>query len=143
MVLVVRPAMVRLSRFYGIKGRLTQGVMAIVFVALLLSALATDAIGIHAVFGAFALGAVIPHDTGLARELTDRLEDLVVVLLLPAFFAFTGMRTQIGLVTTGDRVAHVRAHHRRRLCGQVRRIARRGAPDRARLARLRRRSACS
>jgi Kef-type K+ transport system membrane component KefB len=102
MVLVARPAMVRLSRLYGIKGRLTQGVMAIVFVALLLSALATDAIGIHAVFGAFALGAVIPHDTGLARELTDRLEDLVVVLLLPAFFAFTGLRTQIGLVTTGD-----------------------------------------
>jgi Kef-type K+ transport system membrane component KefB len=101
-VLVARPAMVRLSRLYGIKGRLTQGVMAIVFVALLLSALATDAIGIHAVFGAFALGAVIPHDSGLARELTDRLEDLVVVLLLPAFFAFTGLRTQIGLVTTGD-----------------------------------------
>ncbi|HEY1586153.1 MAG TPA: cation:proton antiporter [Polyangia bacterium] len=100
-VFVARPAMVRLSRLYGIKGRLTQGVMAIVFVALLLSALATDAIGIHAVFGAFALGAVIPHDTGLARELTDRLEDLVVVLLLPAFFAFTGLHTQIGLVRTG------------------------------------------
>jgi K+:H+ antiporter len=102
MVLVARPGMVRLSRLYGIKGRLTQGVMALVFVALLLSALATDAIGIHAVFGAFALGAVIPHDSGLARELTDRLEDLVVVLLLPAFFAFTGLRTQIGLVSTGD-----------------------------------------
>ncbi|MCU1283325.1 MAG: Sodium/hydrogen exchanger, partial [bacterium] len=101
-VLVARPGMVRLSRLYGLKGRLTQGVMALVFVALLLSALATDAIGIHAVFGAFALGAVIPHDSGLARELTDRLEDLVVVLLLPAFFAFTGLRTQIGLVTTGD-----------------------------------------
>lgn len=101
-VLVARPAMVKLSRLYGVKGRMTQGVMALVFVALLLSALATDAIGIHAVFGAFALGAVIPHDSGLARELTDRLEDLVVVLLLPAFFAFTGMRTQIGLVTSGS-----------------------------------------
>jgi Kef-type K+ transport system membrane component KefB len=102
MAFIARPAMVRLSRLYGLRGRLTQGVMAFVFVALLLSALATDAIGIHAVFGAFALGAVIPHDSGLARELTDRLEDLVVVLLLPAFFAFTGMRTQIGLVTTGS-----------------------------------------
>lgn len=99
MALVARPAMVRVSRLYGIKGRLTQGVMAIVFVALLLSALVTDIIGIHAIFGAFALGAVIPHDSGLAREVTDRLEDLVVVLLLPAFFAFTGMRTQIGLVS--------------------------------------------
>src|SRR5262249_31005458 len=74
--------------------------MALVFVGLLVSSLATDMIGIHAVFGAFALGAIVPHDSGLARELTDRLEDLVVVLLLPAFFAFTGMRTQIRLVAT-------------------------------------------
>jgi K+:H+ antiporter len=99
MIFVVRPLMVRLSRVYGNRGRLTQGVMAAVFVALLASALATDYIGIHAVFGAFALGAVIPHDSGMARELTDRLEDLVVVLLLPAFFAYTGMHTEIGLVS--------------------------------------------
>jgi Kef-type K+ transport system membrane component KefB len=100
MLVVVRPAMVRLTFLYGNRG-LTQGVMAAVFVALLLSALTTDYIGIHAIFGAFALGAVIPHDSSLARELTDRLEDLVVVLLLPAFFAFTGLRTQIGLVSGG------------------------------------------
>jgi len=97
MALVVRPAMVRLTFLYGNRG-LTQGLMAAIFVALLLSALTTDVIGIHAIFGAFALGAIIPHDSSLARELTDRLEDLVIVLLLPAFFAFTGLRTQIGLV---------------------------------------------
>ena len=99
MVLVVRPAMTRLALLYGNRGRLTQGVMAVVFVALLLSSFATEFIGIHAIFGAFALGAVIPHDSGMARELTDRLEDMVVVLLLPAFFAFIGLRTQIGLVS--------------------------------------------
>ena len=98
MILVVRPAMVRLSLLYGNRGRLTQGVMAAIFIALLISASATELIGIHAVFGAFALGAVIPHDSGMARELTDRLEDIVIVLLLPAFFAYTGLRTQIGLV---------------------------------------------
>jgi len=98
MILVVRPAMVRLSLVYGNRGRLTQGVMASIFIALLISASATELIGIHAVFGAFALGAVIPHDSGMARELTDRLEDIVIVLLLPAFFAYTGLRTQIGLV---------------------------------------------
>jgi len=100
-VLIVRPAMVKLARVYGNRGRLTQGVMALVFVALLLSSCATEVIGIHAVFGAFALGAVIPHDSSLARDLTDRLEDIVIVLLLPAFFAFTGMRTEIGLVGSG------------------------------------------
>jgi len=98
MAVVVRPTMVRLSLLYGNRGRLTQGVMAAIFIALLISASATELIGIHAVFGAFALGAVIPHDTGMARELTDRLEDIVIVLLLPAFFAYTGLRTQIGLV---------------------------------------------
>jgi Kef-type K+ transport system membrane component KefB len=99
MLLIVRPLMSALSRIYGNRGGLTQGVMAVIFVALLLSASATELIGIHAIFGAFALGAVIPHDSQMARELTDRLEDLIVVLLLPAFFAFTGLRTQIGLVS--------------------------------------------
>lgn len=99
MIVAVRPAMARLSLVYGNRGRLTQGVMAAIFVALLFSASATELIGIHAVFGAFALGAMIPHDSGMARELTDRLEDIVVVLLLPAFFAYTGLRTQMGLVS--------------------------------------------
>ncbi len=99
LLLVVRPLMARLAALYGNRGRLTQGVMAILFVVLLMAALFTDLIGIHAVFGAFALGAVIPHDSGMARDLTDRLEDLLVVLLLPAFFAFTGLRTQISLVS--------------------------------------------
>src|SRR6202035_4884218 len=79
--------------------RLTHGVVALVFAALLLSALATEVIGIHAIFGAFLLGAVIPHDSTIAQAFTRKLEDLVTVLLLPAFFAFTGMRTQVGLVS--------------------------------------------
>jgi Kef-type K+ transport system membrane component KefB len=102
MALVARPLMRRLTVIYGNKGRLSQGLMATLFVMLLLSASATEVIGIHAIFGAFALGAIIPHDSGMARELTDRLEDLVVVLLLPAFFAFTGLRTQIGLLNGGE-----------------------------------------
>src|ERR1700691_4701339 len=102
MAVVVRPTMVRLSLLYGNRGRLTQGVMAAIFIALLISASATELMGIHAVCGAFALGAVIPHDSGMARELTDRLEDIVIVLLLPAFFAYTGLRTQIGLVSGGE-----------------------------------------
>src|SRR5262249_57960065 len=53
----------------------------------------------HALFGAFLLGVVIPHESRLARDLADRLEDVVVVLLLPAFFAFSGMRTRIDLVS--------------------------------------------
>jgi Kef-type K+ transport system membrane component KefB len=97
MFLVVRPAVTRLLGPYG-NVPLTQGILAGILVALLLSALITEAIGVHAIFGAFLLGAVIPHDSALARAFTSKLEDLVTVLFLPAFFAFTGMRTQIGLV---------------------------------------------
>jgi Kef-type K+ transport system membrane component KefB len=99
MVFLVRPGVQRLVRWHERHGTMTKGVMAAVFVALLVSALATEYIGIHAVFGAFLLGAVIPHDARIARELAQKLEDVVVVLLLPAFFAFTGMRTQIALVS--------------------------------------------
>jgi Kef-type K+ transport system membrane component KefB len=99
MIFAIRPLMGRLATLYGSRGRLTSGIMAIVFGALLMSALATEFIGIHAVFGAFALGAIVPHDSDLAVELTEKLEDIVIVLLLPAFFAFTGLRTQIGLVS--------------------------------------------
>ena len=79
--------------------RLTQGVVALVFTALLLSALTTELIGIHAIFGAFLLGTIIPHDSPVARAFVVKLEDPVTVLLLPAFFAFTGMRTRISLVS--------------------------------------------
>src|SRR5262249_35543786 len=78
--------------------QVSQGTVAVVLVALLGSALVTELIGIHAVFGAFFLGAVIPHDSLLARDMPRKLEDVVIILLLPAFFAFTGMRTQIALV---------------------------------------------
>ena len=75
-----------------------QGVLALIFLALLASCLATELIGIHAIFGAFLLGAAFPHNSRIAIDLCHKLEDLVTVLLLPAFFAFTGMRTEIGLI---------------------------------------------
>lgn len=77
---------------------ITSGRIAWVLVVLLLSSLATEAIGIHAIFGAFLWGAVIPHDCAMTRVLERRLVDVVTILMLPAFFAYTGMRTQIGLV---------------------------------------------
>ncbi len=78
---------------------ISQAGLGLVFVGFLAAALTTEAIGIHALFGAFIFGALIPHDSPLARDLTARLNDAVLVLFLPAFFAFTGMRMQIGLVS--------------------------------------------
>lgn len=98
MFVVARPLIARAVRAQELRKSVSQGAIAVVVVGLLLSTLATEAAGIHAIFGAFLLGALIPHDSRLAQDLTHKLEDLVVVLFLPAFFAFTGMRTQIGLV---------------------------------------------
>lgn len=104
MWLVVRPLTTRyLPRIdeAGVSD-ISRTTVAMVFVALLLSALATELIGIHAIFGAFLLGAIIPHDSAVARAFMHKLEDVVTVLLLPAFFAFTGMRTEISLVSGVD-----------------------------------------
>ncbi len=77
---------------------LSQGMLAVVCVALLLCGAVTEFIGIHALFGSFLLGVVMRHEGRLADQVRARMEDLVVVLLLPVFFAYTGMRTQIGLL---------------------------------------------
>jgi Kef-type K+ transport system membrane component KefB len=79
-------------------GKTTRDMFAVVCVGLLLAALATEMIGIHAIFGAFLLGTAIPHDSALAHDIRKKCEDFVVVVLLPVFFAFTGMRTQVGLL---------------------------------------------
>jgi Kef-type K+ transport system membrane component KefB len=104
MVGAVRPAARWLAKARDDRGELTQGMFLIACVGLLVAALITEQIGIHALFGAFLLGAIVPHDSALARDVTVKLEDVVVVMLLPAFFAFTGMRTEIGLVNGMEQV---------------------------------------
>src|SRR4051812_4313387 len=99
MLFAVRPLIGRMTSWIEEKGRVTQGMLAVVLLGILLSSLTTESIGIHSIFGAFVLGAVIPHGTLLARDLAGKLEDFVIVFLLPAFFAYTGLRTQIGLVS--------------------------------------------
>ena len=97
----VRPIAVRVARQVEDRDP-SHATIAMVVVAVLAAALVTEGIGVHAIFGAFLLGTVIPHDSRLARVIKERFEDLVTILLLPAFFAFTGMRTQIDLVTGSE-----------------------------------------
>jgi Kef-type K+ transport system membrane component KefB len=100
MLLAVRPLLARAVPRLDRSERSADTKLSVIFVALLLSALATEVIGIHAIFGAFLLGVVIPPESALARDVSDRLSDVVRVLLLPAFFAFTGMRTEVGLLAS-------------------------------------------
>lgn len=100
MFVVVSPLLSRLSQRWDDSAEpLPPSVVSGTFLLVLLAALATEAMGIHAIFGAFLLGAIIPHDSRIAREFTAKLKDPVTILLLPGFFAYTGMRTQINLVS--------------------------------------------
>jgi Kef-type K+ transport system membrane component KefB len=100
MFVLVRPLVGRLLTRAG--GTIGREMIALTLLGVLISALTTEAIGIHAIFGAFLLGAIIPSESVLARTLLARLEDLVTILLLPAYFAFTGMRTSISLVASAE-----------------------------------------
>ena len=96
MVWLVRPWLGRL--FDRVRGTLTRGLTAHVLVVLLGAALLTEVIGIHALFGAFLAGAIMPPGEELRQQLRERLESLSSVFLLPIFFAYTGLRTEIGLL---------------------------------------------
>jgi Kef-type K+ transport system membrane component KefB len=99
---VARPIMSHVARRTEETGALTAGSIAFVLLAMLAAAAATDAIGIHPLIGAFALGVVVPHESLLATSLVHKLQDVVVILFLPLYFAVTGLRTEIGLVTTTE-----------------------------------------
>jgi Kef-type K+ transport system membrane component KefB len=80
------------------KGALSESLMAFMLLLVLASALCTEALGIHLLFGAFLMGAIMPKEHHFVRYVLDRFETITVTMLLPLFFAFTGLRTNIGLL---------------------------------------------
>ncbi|MEJ3655641.1 cation:proton antiporter [Actinomycetes bacterium KLBMP 9759] len=100
MFFVVKPLLARLVPWYDRKGRLASDMLAIVLVLLLVSAYVTERIEVHAIFGAFILGTIMPRRGagGLTREILERIEQISVLLLLPVFFVVTGLRVDIGAV---------------------------------------------
>jgi Kef-type K+ transport system membrane component KefB/nucleotide-binding universal stress UspA family protein len=98
MLTLGRSFLQRLSKYYDRTGKLTQFVLAGIYMGVVASALITELIGIHLIFGAFLLGAAMPKNAGLTRELAEKTEDFVLTFLLPIFFAYSGLRTQIGLL---------------------------------------------
>jgi Kef-type K+ transport system membrane component KefB len=95
---VVRPLLRRLSERGLRSDGLSQNLFGIALVLLLVSAWLTEIIGVHALFGAFLMGVAIPKERGFAHALVEKIEDIVVVFLLPLFFAYSGLRTHIGLI---------------------------------------------
>ncbi|WP_249413560.1 cation:proton antiporter [Chryseobacterium indologenes] len=98
MIKIVRPFLKRIGDLQAGKNTISKPMVAIFFLTLILSAYATEVIGIHALFGAFMAGAIMPENTKFRTLFIDKVEDVALVLLLPLFFVFTGLRTQIGLL---------------------------------------------
>jgi Kef-type K+ transport system membrane component KefB len=88
-----------LGRVTEDRGTITPPVLSVVLILLMACAWLTDMIGIYAIFGAFVLGVAMPSGF-FADRLTDRIEPLTTSLLLPMFFVYSGLNTQIGLVNT-------------------------------------------
>jgi len=98
MIKIVRPFLKRVGELYSSGASMSKSIVAIFFVTLILSAWATEIIGIHALFGAFMAGAIMPANQKFRNIFIDKVEDIALVLLFPLFFVFTGLRTEIGLL---------------------------------------------
>jgi Kef-type K+ transport system membrane component KefB len=96
MLFVGRPSFRRIA--LELRRRGSTALLPCVLVGLLLSAWATEMIGIHAIFGAFLFGVSMPRSRWIKAELHNRLEDVTLVFLLPIFFAVVGLSTRISLL---------------------------------------------
>ena len=95
---VVRPFLKRMGDVYADRESLSKPIVAIFFLVLLTSAYVSEVIGIHALFGAFLAGVIMPPNMRFRAIFIDKVEDVAMVLLLPLFFVYTGLRTEIGLL---------------------------------------------
>jgi Kef-type K+ transport system membrane component KefB len=98
MIKVVRPFLHRIGELHASRENLTKPIVAIFFLVLMLSSYATEIIGIHALFGAFVAGVIMPDNVKFRSIFIEKVEDVSLVLLLPLFFVYTGLRTEIGLL---------------------------------------------
>ncbi|KAL7621914.1 hypothetical protein AAE478_007414 [Parahypoxylon ruwenzoriense] len=90
-----------LKRSGSIQNGPTQGMIGVTVLLVLTSSWFTSIIGVHAIFGAFLVGLICPHDGGFAIHVTEKIEDLVTVLFLPLYFALSGLSTDLGLLNDG------------------------------------------
>jgi Kef-type K+ transport system membrane component KefB len=98
MLKVVRPFLKRIGDLKYSRQSLSKPVVAIFLLMLIISAYATEVIGIHALFGAFMAGSIMPESHKFRNIIIEKVEDVSVILLLPLFFVYTGLKTQINTI---------------------------------------------
>jgi len=101
MLFGVKRVLPRFEAYFRAAGHLTESAISLMIVLALASALVTEWLGIHLLFGAFLMGAIMPKDQEFVQTVVQRLESLTVVVMLPLFFAYSGLRTSVGMVTGG------------------------------------------
>lgn len=102
MFTVVRPFLKKIGTLYSNKEVINKTFVSFIFLVLIISSTITEILGIHALFGAFMAGVVMPSNFGFRKVMMEKVEDIALVFFLPLFFAFTGLRTQIGLINTPE-----------------------------------------
>ncbi len=100
MLYVVKPFLKKIGEIYKNSEVVNKSVFAFFLLVLMLSAYTTQVIGIHALFGAFLAGVIMPPLPVFRKLIIDKIEDVSLTLLLPLFFVYTGLRTEIGLLNT-------------------------------------------
>lgn len=101
MILFLKPFLVKMKDAFPSKETMNKGIIALYFLILLSSSFITELIGIHALFGAFMAGLIMPSDIIFRKVLIEKIEDISLVLLLPLFFVYTGLKTDLGLMSDG------------------------------------------
>lgn len=100
MFMVVRPFLKKVGEVYANQEVINKIFVALILLILIISSTLTEIIGIHALFGAFMAGVVMPPSIGFRKVMMEKVEDIALVFFLPLFFAFTGLRTEIGLINS-------------------------------------------
>ncbi|TKY62261.1 Cation/H(+) antiporter 20 [Spatholobus suberectus] len=100
MAVVIRPAMRVVAR-RAENAAVDEFYVCLTLAAVLVSGFVTDMIGIHSIFGAFVFGLTVPKDGNFAKRLMERIEDFVLGLLLPLYFASSGLKTDVTTIHGG------------------------------------------
>ncbi len=99
---VIRPLLQMIGHVYHNKEVVDKGLVGFIFLLLIASSFMTEIIGLHALFGAFIAGVVMPENLKFRKIMTEKVEDVSLALFLPLFFVSTGLRTEIGLLNSPE-----------------------------------------
>jgi Kef-type K+ transport system membrane component KefB len=100
MFLIIRPFLRMVGQVYHNEEVIDKGLVAFIFLILISSSFLTETLGLHALFGAFMAGVVMPSDIKFRKIMAEKVEAVSLSLFLPLFFVLTGLKTEIGLLNT-------------------------------------------